>query len=231
MTAQLWSVVGLRALKRVGETDVGRYAEEVWHPTVVDHFEIVLEYGQRYRVDKRVLALSEREHMCSSGYCSAQSVDIELHEYTMCGPMTHVPKRPLAIKLERIGEDITVPEHYTGSWIDWSACGGDEYYPSGWLRVDLGMFEPTGRGHDRPLIHVFQGPSNLGKSTTGMYTAKALRVYDEDSGQPLSSALYADVVVLSGKGSATPADVAAVFKEAGIEVDLVVCRFEAWGNQ
>lgn len=108
----------------------------------------------------------------------------------------------------------------------WSRDGGDGYYPRGYVKVNMEAFTPTGRGREKPLIHVFMGLSNLGKTTLGLQLSQSV-VYETDQDEKYKPEMaYANVIVMGEKWKDQSfQDIIEFFKKKDLDVDLVPVSF------
>jgi hypothetical protein len=205
-------------------------------PTPGAEYEVVLRATQYHQKGTKLwcLRLWETTGVCGSGHTTASWGHTELLPVREIGPLTHRPLQEWVLELDP--EDI--PEEFN-SWsaededcppIEWKEEGGDPYYPSGRVAVAEERFSKTGRGHEKPVVWVFEGPSNVGKSTlaslAGVGSSEALRVYETDSAEDIGDDLvYAQIVVVGGKYSHTIEDVRAAFERHNLDIDLIPVKF------
>jgi len=220
-----FKVVGLRVLNVIVEAQ----HDYDCYPLVDTRYEVLLQSGADFGRTRAVLTLGTAHGMCGSGYTSASWSSQSLREVGELGPMTHEPLGCFTVDVVRGG---SLREKFGSRYYDegenvlgWSGDGGCGYYPSGcgWVKVE-GNFVSTGRGYEKPLVHVFMGGSNLGKSILGALTG--LRVYETDQSEGfLDEMAFAQVVVLGGKWGQSFEGVGEFFKGKGLDVELVPVLF------
>ena len=225
-----FKVVGLRVLNVVVEA---QHDYDDCYALEDTRYELLLQSGATYGATKAILTLGTSHGMCGSGYTSASWSEQNLREVTELGPMTHKPLGTFTVDVVR---GTRLSETFGNRWQDeggseilgWSGDGGCGYYPSGsgWVKVE-GNFLPTGRGHEKPLIHVFMGGSNLGKSTLGSALSGST-VYETDKSVGFEDEMaYAQVIILGNKWSDEQSldKVKAFFVEKKLDVELVPVQF------
>lgn len=141
------------------------------------------------------IKLFEHEGMCFSGWTTATRGYVEYKIIDKIPPFTHKAKNNLFIeglldqlKKKEIHNEVFKVSH----------DGGDHYYPSGYVIVDLNFFEKSIRHIDKRPVWVFYGESNLGKSFLSS-KLQNLRVYETDSNEELPENLYEDIIVVGNK--------------------------------
>jgi hypothetical protein len=230
-------LLGLRALKQV--VVIERDYNDTY-PAVDGRWEILFEATEKLtgwnpqRPMLLQLSLATQHGMCGSGYCSATWSHQKLTSVQEVGPLTHVPTIQMRGQVVING---TVGPHslkqvFENEIFGWSGDGGCGYYPSGhaWAKVDNTEFwTPTGRGFTKPLIHVFVGGSNTGKSTLGRFVSPTATVYETDKSEEFMEGMaYAQVIVLGEKHPEhTVHGVREFFKKHKLDVELVPVRFSS----
>jgi hypothetical protein len=236
-----FTIIGIRKnfhIRRMAE-DVG-----VTVPRVQEDWEVLLKSEKWNALGTQwwVLGLSEdHSRMCGTGYMRASYGQVSLKPVDEIGPLTHHPRRgyeKVVLDPENLPESFNRFE--TGEqdtpFFGWSVDGGDDYYPSGAVKVEERKLTSTGRGHEKPLVWVLDGPSNLGKSTLAMLASagagldpeldKKLEVYETDGTEVLDDDLvYSQIIVVGGKYPHTVDDVRAVFARHELDVELVTVTF------
>ena len=170
----------------------------------------------------------------SYGYCELRKVE-KLN-------VTMKAKRERIIKLPRIidGKDIRFLARYesidlleindTGEFeiegvVEASYCGGDEYYPEGYGRVNLDVFStPNARQKYKKVVWVFKGDSASGKTYLSniIHGSYEKTVYETDTNKELPTILNYNIIVIGNKYDFTVEDV----KERIVgDVELVVVDF------
>lgn len=246
----LMEIIGLRVIHRVKKFTVGTGYGFKQVPGIGKVYELVLKSRKtgmdlKDRFTTWKLSLSTISGMCGSGYTTASWAKTSLKEEndsssssSSSSPVTHFPISRLFLKL---GEDLPKDfecEHEGEKLLSWSRDGGDHYYPSGWVTVNMDLFRPSGRGHTRPVVWVFSGPSNQGKSTIAASASGNLEVHETDSDENLDACvnesedddgnpkmLYAQIIVVGNKYHHTLQDVRDVFAKYELDVDIIPVQF------
>lgn len=156
--------------------------------------------------------------VCGSGWTTASYGEWSGDEVSARGPSTHTLCENGSVAVVQGQYDLEIS---VGGDVLVDVChyGGDEYYPSGSITVNESMLKPTGRGRNKPLIHVITGASGLGKSTLGV----PLGAFETDSVSELPFDAVFRTVFVVGNKKATPktGDIVALFKKNGLDVDFV----------
>lgn len=104
------------------------------------------------------VTFTSRYGECGSGWTISRWCNYKIETVNYRGSITHVPKgytetnfldydkNPDKYKVEYRIYD------YKDDIIDYSSDGGDSYYPSGHINIDLGYFTKTNRGFDEPVV-------------------------------------------------------------------------------
>ncbi len=190
-------------------------------PHIFPEYTVLLEnYGVLYE-----LHLWMSIGMCYSGYTTASWGNYSLRRTDECGPLTHAPKKKIEIEIDICGLWEHSVDDFDCGVFGWSTEGGDYYYPEGWASVDETLFKETGRGYPKPVVWIFHGSSNLGKSTLARL-ANGLEVYETDRSKKLKDNLvYAQIIVIGRKYPHTVDDIKAVFNKHGLDVELIPVMF------
>lgn len=152
-------------------------------------------YGRGENDKLYEIKLFEHEGMCFSGWTTATRGYAEYKIIDKIPPFTHKAKNNLFIeglldqlKKKEIHNEVFKVSH----------DGGNQYYPDGYVIVDLNFFEKSIRHIDKRPVWVFYGESNLGKSFLSS-KLQNLRVYETDSNEELPENLYEDIIVVGNK--------------------------------
>ena len=223
------SVVGMRVEKFIGtravtEGDAAYYncdTEECNDEKFILFCLVKLPYGYK----KFTITLFTDRGWCGSGYTTASWGNMKIKEVDDFGPFTHAPKDGKKIKLENTYfdydeglyfEKVTEPED---DWHDedihnnvfvLSKDGGDEYYPSGYVNVNMNLFTECKRAFEDRPVWIFFGKSATGKSTLAYYLSENKVVLETDSLEygKLPDTIWADVIVVGNKYNITVQDIA-----------------------
>lgn len=147
--------------------------------------------------------------MCYSGWTTASWGNIEYQVVDKLPSFTHKPKGDFNIpnlsdQVKSKSDDINNPIFSV------NYDGGDSYYPSGYVLVDLDYFEESVRHKDKRPVWVFYGESNLGKSFLASKIEKSedhLMVYETDACDELPNILTEDIIVVGNKYPFTQQDI------------------------
>lgn len=204
----------------------------------------ILFCSARWPYNKKFTITLYREGgWCMSGYTTASWGLMKIKEVDSFGPFTHLPKDKTEIILENAYYDLetqsicfekTEPKDENDEYVyqeadvynnvfQYSKNGGDEYYPSGWVDVNMNLFKEGKRAFtDRP-VWIFTGESATGKSTLGYYLGLNDKVvFETDSLKDgeLPETIWADIIVIGNKHNITVQDIAPHLPE-GTEIVTV----------
>lgn len=154
------------------------------------------------------ITLWEDEGECCSGWTTASWGNYSIKEEKV--PFDEVPigEYPkitiLTTDWEHFGLDQSDSEKdeydediYRNDIFTVSKCGGDDYYPSGWVGVNA-KFKKLARHMDKQPVWIFTGPSAVGKSSLAHETNR--EVYETDSNPRLPDDLNNyEIIVVGGK--------------------------------
>ena len=216
-----FKIISARVLSIVRPITEGHNCDFTDVPMSVKEYEIILEeQGRSWGTQLWQLHLSSSSGQCGSGWCTASWGHYELRRVSDRGPATHLPVQEIMVELD----PEHLPEYFECEAFSWSDYGGDEYYPSGSVSFNVELFKPTGRGHQKPLVWVFSGVSNLGKSTLAQHSG--MKVYETDQAEELGDEMVcAQVIVIGGKYPHSIDGVRALFEKHELDVDLVPVTF------
>lgn len=198
------------------------------YPLIEERFDVLLEPVVRGQACL-VLELSTEHGMCGSGYTSAEWSTSVLYKVGTVpardfGPFTHRPACEMRIE---VGLDLALPGEFKCEAFGWSGDGGDSYYPRGGSWMEPKLWKETGRGFEKPVVHVFQGPSGTGKSTLGWLLRDKMSVYETDRDLEFyPEMVFAQVIILGGKWAHTLEQVRAFFEDKELDVELIPVSFD-----
>ena len=182
-------IIGLGIEKYIGDVVSGHNCDFKYTKETLDRYVILgVEEGKKYEI-----SLWEDHGECCSGWTTASWGMIKVKQVEKFNGYNYVPKGTIVIPM------VTGEEEWVSNDVFKMSCdGGDSYYPSGYISVNMGLFKETKRiKHKRP-VWVFIGKSNVGKSFIGSHL-RGLSVYETDSSDTLPEAIEADVVILGNK--------------------------------
>ena len=180
--------------------------------------------------NKYVLTLYKARGMCGSGIQSETTGHLVIERWNKRKPFTHQPKEPLFIKGFSINPDSLcwkqerkddrssfiddVDFYEPGYYLDdirnnvftLSEFGGDSYYPSGDVTVNMDHFRSLERAMPERPVWIIKGPSGTGKSTLAEHL-EGLSVFETDGVDELPKTIYEDVIVLGNRSGFTVNDV------------------------
>jgi hypothetical protein len=231
-----FKIVGLRVIKFVDAVTQGHNCDFRKEPENGERYEVLLNsvqkvgWGANERHQPYVLHLRTDTGSCGSGWTTASWSDVSLESVKSLGPMTHRPTQEMLVEFD--GAEL--PETFDCAYFGWSGDGGCGYYPSGGASVAMGFFESTGRGLDKPLVHVFLGDSNTGKSTLAQMLGDARLEdgqigwsYETDRSEEFQETMaFARVIVLGNKyPEQTLTGIREFFINKKLDVEIVPVRF------
>lgn len=194
----IFTVVGLRVEKYVGETVKGHNCDFEYTDVTKEKYTFLLGSGCRGNI-KSELTVYETEGECGSGWCAASFGNVEhtyVKSYLGC---THKPVSEFTLEFD----EESWFEEYESSVLSYSEYGGCNYYPSGYVKVNMELFKPVDNvrnNGDKRIVHILTGSSDLGKSYIGaMFSNIDKSVLETDSLEQLPEIITHDVVVLGGK--------------------------------
>lgn len=212
-----FKIIAARVLSVVRPITKGHNCDFTYVPMAIKEYEVILKQGRHQLWQLHLWSSSDQ---CSSGWCTASWGHYKLRRISDRGPATHLPVQELRVELD----PEHLPESFECEAFVWSNDGGDEYYPSGGVSFNAKLFRPTGRGHQKPVVWVMTGPSNLGKSTLAQHSG--LKVYETDQDSNLSDELvYTQVIVIGDKYPHSIDGVRAVFEKHKLDIELVPVTF------
>lgn len=192
-------IVGLRVEKYIGTNITGHNCAFEYFDEEMERYVVCLLSDDNKSYE---LSLYNSFGQCGSGWCTASFGHADLVQVPQFSGFTHLPKSNLSIPIsvEELGS-----EYFYSDIFSCDAYGGDEYYPSGSVYVNLDLFTPNARAKDKRPVWIFYGYSALGKS----YLAGKINmtVYETDSNSQLPDTIKEDIVVLGNKYQFTVEDI------------------------
>lgn len=173
----------------------------------------------------------EKQDSCYSGYCVSTRGNVSITRYNLYKGFTHIPKPEYAnvdikLDIDNASLELKGREHFTGQHttmigdqylFEFSEDGRDDYYPSGFVRVNLeGVFNATPRAMEKRPTYIYYGESGIGKS----HLAHLIEHEDDDRPDKIifetdqselpkyPNHIYADIIVLGNKHKYSKEDIA-----------------------
>lgn len=198
-------VIGLRVEKYIGQNIEGHNCNFHYFDEEMERYHVYLRTpsNELYRV-----SLENQYGECGSGWCTASWGLMEVEKLEAPEPFTHRPKKtPLYIEgefcpneygdLKIIGTERSNEDDFNSEVFNCWEIGGDPYYPSGGVNVNMDLFVPLKRAMDKRPVFIFCGDSGLGKSTLASKTNMV--VFETDAVDELPEEISADIVVVGNK--------------------------------
>lgn len=155
------------------------------------------------------IKLYENFEMCYSGWITASWGNVEYSIINKFPSFTHKPIDDYFIP-DLLDQLKNNPHEIRNPIFAVSHDGGDKYYPSGYVSVELDLFEESIRHKDKRPVWIFYGESNLGKSFLASKIEKSedhLMVYETDVCDELPDILTEDIIVVGNKYPFTQQDI------------------------
>ena len=161
------------------------------------------EYGKEYH-NKYEITLRSEYGECGSGWTTASYGFVDIEPVDNFCPWNYKPKQ--RIILENISiKEMNSPD-FSCEYFQWSYDGGDRYYPTGYVEVDMTCFEELPRNMKKRPVWIFKGCSGLGKTSLAIQLENE-DVYDTDISSKLPECITESVVVLGNKYDHTLEDI------------------------
>jgi hypothetical protein len=191
---KIYQITGLKLHYRIGKHVEGPSNDFIYTDVLVPEYTLCLfdENRQRYE-----LALIEEHGECGSGWTTASWGRHEIFTVDSFGALTHqvVPnsEESLMFEYDESMRNLITP------YFSFSEVGDqdDDYYPQGYVKVNLDKFTPTERGFSTRPVWIFIGKSGLGKSFLAHQTD--LNVFETDAYEILPEKITADIIVKGNK--------------------------------
>lgn len=224
-------VVGLKVHKYVGEDIDGHNCDFRYFPVEAEKY--ILTVTPANSNEYIEIELFDENGECGSGWTTASWGEMAVRHVDHIKPFTHMPKdKNLYLKdtyLCYSGDDrkydlVTRLDATEGliasadedAEIDnnvfyWSQCGGDFYYPGGYVKVNLELFDKLPRAMDRRPVYIVYGKSGIGKSSifNELGDNSLYSFYETDCNEALPEVITQDIIILGNKYSFTIDDVKA----------------------
>ena len=128
-------IIGLRIEKYIGKQVTGHILDLEYDDAEFEKHIIcaILSNGKKVEIE-----LSTSKGVGSSGWTTASYGHMELNYVKQFKGYTHVPKKPLEMDEEYI---LLKPDDYSNEIFEISLDGGDEYYPTGFYKVNMNLFK------------------------------------------------------------------------------------------
>lgn len=194
-----FKIIGLRVEKYKKQTCSGHNCDFIYGEEIADKHTLLLLDNDNNKFE---LSLHEEEGECGSGWCVASWAYMNIEKVDNFRGYTHKPKTNLNICLN-INSRI---EDYFCEAFDYSYYGGDEYYPTGYYKVNMDLFISNARFKDKMPVWIFTGESATGKSFIAEHI-NGLTKFETDSVDELPSVIDAQIIVLGNKHTYTLDDV------------------------
>lgn len=161
------------------------------------------EYGKEYH-NKYEITLRSEYGECGSGWTTASYGFADIKPVNNFRPWNYKPKQQIIL------ENISIKEmnysYFSCEYFQWSYDGGDEYYPTGYVDVNLSCFEELPRNMKKRPVWIFKGYSGLGKTSLAIQLENE-DVYDTDISSKLPECITESIVVLGNKYGHTLEDI------------------------
>ena len=161
------------------------------------------EYGKEYH-NKYEITLRSEYGECGSGWTTASYGFADIEPVDNFRPWNYKPKQQIILENISIKE-MNSPD-FSCEYFQWSYDGGDRYYPTGYVEVDMDYFEELPRNMKKRPVWIFKGYSGLGKTSLAIQLENE-DVYDTDISSKLPECITESIVVLGNKYGHTLEDI------------------------
>lgn len=161
------------------------------------------EYGEEYH-NKYEITLRSEYGECGSGWTTASYGFADIEPVDNFRPWNYKPKQQIILENISIKE-MNSPD-FSCEYFQWSYDGGDRYYPTGYVEVDMNYFEELPRNMKKRPVWIFKGYSGLGKTSLAIQLENE-DVYDTDISSKLPECITESIVVLGNKYNHTLEDI------------------------
>ena len=186
--------------KKIEDEEYVLMCEDIYH--VTGHA-VIDEYGKEYH-RKYEITLRDGYGECGSCCTTASYGFVDIKPVNNFRPWNYKPKQQIIL------ENISIKEmdspDFSCEYFRWSYDGGDEYYPTGYVDVNLSCFEELPRNMKKRPVWIFKGYSGLGKTSLAIQLENE-DVYDTDISSKLPECITESVVVLGNKYGHTLEDI------------------------
>ena len=204
-----YKIVGLRVEKYLGTTcDHGEVCDFDYGKELRDRH-VLLLLMQEHPWEKVEMTLTQEEDQCGSGYCTSTEAFVNFKTVQNFAGKTHKLKKDLSFIFD--SEDMDKADAwgdtcaFTSPVFNFSADGGDGYYPSGSYEVAMRYFEPfKERIMEKRPVHIFYGDSCACKSYLAALTGKD--VLETDTLDELPEEIYAEIIVVGNRNKLLTVD-------------------------
>ena len=180
--------------KKIEDEEYVLMCEDIYH---------IDEYGKEYH-NKYEITLRSEYGECGSGWTTASYGLVNIKPVNNFRPWNYKPKQQMVLENISIKE-MDFPD-FSCEYFEWSYDGGDRYYPTGYIEVDLTYFEELPRNMKKRPVWIFKGYSGLGKTSLAIQLENE-DVYDTDISSKLPECITESIVVLGNKYGHTLEDI------------------------
>lgn len=213
-------VIGLLVEKYIGNVVYGHNCNFETVQEELEKFHIFCreeETGDLYKV-----SLWETYGECGSGWTTATYGNYTITKVEHIEPFTHRPiDSDIRFKIGYASDRAYQSEDVGNGVFFCSEDGGDPYYPSGGVNVNMELFKPLARAMEKRPVYVFYGGSGLGKSTLAGKTGCS--VFETDAVDILPDEITADIVVVGNRSGFSLEDVVGRIPEDARVIKVNFC--------
>ena len=180
--------------KKIEDEEYVLMCEDIFH---------IDEYGKEYH-NKYEITLRSEYGECGSGWTTASYGFADIKPVNNFRPWNYKPKQQIILENISIKE-MNFPD-FSCEYFQWSYDGGDRYYPTGYVDVNMTCFEELPRNMKKRPVWIFKGYSGLGKTSLAIQLENE-DVYDTDISSKLPECITESIVVLGNKYGHTLEDI------------------------
>ena len=180
--------------KKIEDEEYVLMCEDIFH---------IDEYGKEYH-NKYEITLRSEYGVCASAWTTASYGFVDIKPVNNFRPWNYKPKQQIILENISIKE-MNSPD-FSCEYFQWSYDGGDGYYPTGYVEVNMACFEELPRNMKKRPVWIFKGCSGLGKTSLAIQLENE-DVYDTDISSKLPECITESVVVLGNKYGHTLEDI------------------------
>lgn len=203
-------IVGLFVKKIINDDCEGHNCDFTYEKIEDEEYVLMCEdiyhvnkYGEEYH-NKYEITLRSEYGECGSGWTTASYGFADIEPVDNFRPWNYKPKQQIILENISIKE-MNSPD-FSCEYFQWSYDGGDRYYPTGYVEVDMNYFEELPRNMKKRPVWIFKGYSGLGKTSLAIQLENE-DVYDTDISSKLPECITESVVVLGNKYGHTLEDI------------------------
>lgn len=203
-------IVGLFVKKIINDDCEGHNCDFTYEKIEDEEYVLMCEdiyhvnkYGEEYH-HKYEITLRSEYGECGSGWTTASYGFADIEPVDNFRPWNYKPKQQIILENISIKE-MNSPD-FSCEYFQWSYDGGDRYYPTGYVEVDMNYFEELPRNMKKRPVWIFKGYSGLGKTSLAIQLENE-DVYDTDISSKLPECITESVVVLGNKYGHTLEDI------------------------